>query len=130
MDRRDFPPDAWWTALDERRMKATVEDDEGEETEVDFVWAICGTCDGKGTHVNPAIDSHGIGADEWAEDWAEDERDGYMNGRYDVQCAECKGNRVVPDVAEDSPYRQTLDDRRRAEYTDRSMRAAGMRMGY
>jgi hypothetical protein len=57
-------------------------------------FAVCGTCEGKGTHVNPSIDAHGIGADEWAE-WDQEDREAYMRGRYDVRCYECNGRNVV-----------------------------------
>lgn len=58
-------------------------------------WAICPTCEGNGTHVNPAIDGHGITAEEMYE-LGDDFREDYMRGVYDVSCEECKGMRVVP----------------------------------
>ena len=67
--------------------------DEGLHVPVRF--GVCETCEGRGTHVNPSIDAHGIGAEEWMHDWDDEEREGYLNGRYDVECAECKGLRVV-----------------------------------
>lgn len=57
-------------------------------------FAICPTCEGKGSHVNRAIDGNGITGEEMAElgpDFFED----YMSGVYDVRCEECGGNRVV-----------------------------------
>lgn len=59
---------------------------------------VCGTCDGKGSHVNPSIDSHGITGEEWARDWDDESREAYMSGRYDVQCYECAGKRVAPEI--------------------------------
>ena len=56
---------------------------------------LCPTCQGRGTHVNRAIDGNGItGAemDELGEDFRED----YFAGRFDVRCEECKGANVVP----------------------------------
>lgn len=55
---------------------------------------VCGTCQGKGSHVNPAIDGNGLSAEDF-EEAGEDFRDDYMAGVYDVQCYECKGLRVV-----------------------------------
>jgi hypothetical protein len=110
MDRRDAAGGGmfkWYERLDEDRMIATVaittygEDEHGEETEeegeqeIAIRWEVCGTCDGRGTHVNPSIDAHGICEDEWSE-WGEDERESYLSGRYDVTCYECGGRRVVP----------------------------------
>ena len=53
-------------------------------------WIICPACQGDGTCVNPNIDSHGLTADDFAEDpdFAED----YINGIYNVDCAACGGS--------------------------------------
>lgn len=58
-------------------------------------FAVCPTCEGRGTHVNPSIDAHGITAEEMDE-LGDDFREDYMGGVYDVACAECNGLRVVP----------------------------------
>lgn len=80
----------------------TYEDDEGWEHEAALParYAVCPTCEGRGSHVHRAIDGNGITASEWAE-WDIDERDDYLSGRYDVQCEECKGLRVVLVVDEE-----------------------------
>lgn len=49
----------------------------------------CGLCNGRGVHVNPSIDSHGISSEEFAED--PDFFSEYVNGMYDVSCYECNG---------------------------------------
>ena len=109
MDRRDQDR-KWYHHFDEKRMMIVVtegssEDDaEGEPREpfeVPAVFDLCGTCDGKGTHVNPSIDAHGISREEFDED--PDFRDDYFLGRFDVQCNECGGRRVVPVIAESCP---------------------------
>lgn len=53
-------------------------------------WMICPACSGDGHCVNPNIDSHGLTAEDFAEDpdFAED----YRNGTYDVRCEACKGS--------------------------------------
>lgn len=63
-------------------------DDNDEEYTISFPakYEICDRCKGKGTHVNPNIDGHGITASEWENDWDFEERENYMNGFYDVQC--------------------------------------------
>jgi len=82
---------------DTRRRVFVLENDEGEELEVPTVMEVCGRCQGKGTHVNPAIDGQGITMEEWnGPDWDDDSREGYLTGRYDVTCYECHGNNVVP----------------------------------
>lgn len=63
---------------------------------------VCDVCDGRGQHVNPSIDSHGIGAEEWERDWDEESRRDYMEGGFDVTCTGCKGKRVRLVPAEQS----------------------------
>ena len=85
-------------------------DDDGNEGEdhagfVAAAYEVCGTCRGKGTHVNPAIDGQGITESDWA-DWDPDERAGYFRGDYDVTCDGCKGQRVVAIVELPRPHGQ------------------------
>lgn len=64
-------------------------------------FSVCPLCNGKGSHVNPSIDAHGISSDEWDRDWDYEEREMYMNGGYNVTCYECDGRRVVPEINTD-----------------------------
>ena len=96
MDRRERKP--WYHSFDEKRMMFTLETGEGEDIEIPAKYEVCGTCDGKGRHVNPSIDSHGITREDFDED--PDFAEGYFNGDYDVPCNECHGNRVAPVVDE------------------------------
>lgn len=75
-------------------------DDFSDEVEATLPckYEVCPVCRGKGTTVNPAIDGHGISAEEFEED--PDFRDDYMNGVYDVPCRECDGLRVIAVVDE------------------------------
>ena len=77
------------------------EDDDSEEVDIILPvhFVVCGTCNGKGTHVNPSIDSHGLGQEDFERDpdFAED----YFSGRYDVTCYDCGGENVVPEITED-----------------------------
>jgi hypothetical protein len=103
MDHRDVAAMTrpWWKdgSISERTMSLTavVMDSEGDEIEISgvrFVYAVCPTCRGKGRHVNPDIDRHGIGREEFDADpqFFED----YRNGVHDVDCSMCRGRRVVP----------------------------------
>jgi hypothetical protein len=116
MDRRDlmgmikaFPEDA---KLDEERMTITfmLDQDEGEPLDcvMPFRFGVCGTCGGKGKHVNPSIDSEGITGSEMEELGPEFLED-YMGGVYDVPCAECAGQRVVPVIDEARADKKCLD---------------------
>lgn len=83
------------------RAQLQFEDEAGERVRIPARAVVCSRCDGTGTHVNPAVDGHGIGAEEWAHEWEDEEREAYLAGRYDVTCERCHGNRVelLPDVA-------------------------------
>lgn len=65
----------------------------GRDLALPAKFEICTRCEGRGTHVNPSIDGHGISPEEFAED--PDFEEAYFEGRYDVQCYECHGERVV-----------------------------------
>ena len=107
MDRRDTAHrERWWGHIDKHRMVTTVtileDDDEGdyeEDIEAAIEFEVCDLCNGKGTHVNPSIDSHGLSADDFAED--PDFAESYFSGGYDVRCALCQGDRVVPVLVDD-----------------------------
>jgi len=120
MDYRDVAAhtDTWYKSLDERRMVAIAEicweDDDGnyhedEEVEVKVIFDVCPTCLGIGHYVNPSIDSHGICADEWANDWSDDEQEMYFSGGYDITCVECDGNRVVPVIDKDHNDKELIE---------------------
>jgi len=68
------------------------------DEELPLKYEVCNRCQGKGKHVNPNVDGHGISPEEFAED--PDFKEAYFSGAYDVTCYECKGKRVVsePDL--------------------------------
>jgi hypothetical protein len=84
--------------LDRGKIIWTDEDEDGfEQThELPATRVICSNCDGKGHHVNRAIDGHGISPEEFHRDpeFMED----YFNGVFDVQCDECRGAKIVLEV--------------------------------
>jgi hypothetical protein len=86
--------------FDEGNMLMTitlVDEDEQEERHVlPAKFDVCPVCNGKGKHVNPSVDSHGLTSEDFAEDpeFAKD----YFGGMYDVTCYSCNGKRVVPEV--------------------------------
>lgn len=83
-------------------------------------YVVCPRCRGKGSHVNPAVDGHGISAEEFAED--PDFAEGYFSGRYDVSCEECRGERVVAQIdLEKLPkaLRKRIEEQLRFEAQDR-----------
>lgn len=121
MDHRDLAAmtDKWYKRIDENRKVAIVELPCGddcewcggggceEEVEIPIKYEVCQTCDGKGRHVNPSIDSHGISAEEFYED--PDFGEDYFSGVYDVPCCECGGLRVVPEIDEENASPELID---------------------
>lgn len=108
-DRRDTYR-AWYSSFSAKEMEFTLEGDDGEDVVIPARYEVCETCDGKGTHVNPGVDAHGITQEEFDENPGF--RESYMRGDYDVQCVECKGLRVSP-VVDDS--RATLEQMKMVE---------------
>lgn len=94
------------TKVDMTQFNSNDEDSDGNVISVPYEFParkeICHRCDGEGQHTNPNIDGHGITAEEWHNEWDEDEREGYMNGRYDVVCEECRGNKIVMVIDEET----------------------------
>lgn len=114
MDSRDLAAvmSRWYRSFDERTMIAIHEDGDGETHEIKCEYRVCGLCEGKGKHVNPAIDSHGISMSEFHDDpdFAED----YFGGLYDIPCNQCHGTRVEPWPVEESDQ-ELVEDFLRAE---------------
>jgi hypothetical protein len=71
-------------------------------------YEVCSLCSGKGRHVNPSIDAHGLSGDDFADD--PDFAESYSSGVYDVECYRCKGQNVEPviDEARCSPLQLAL----------------------
>lgn len=113
LDHRYLARDSgkWWESIDGRKNVVSVKITCGHECEecyggcceelieFPFKYEVCPTCGGKGKHVNPNIDSHGLTRDDFEQDpdFAED----YFSGLYDVDCYECNGTRVVPVIEEE-----------------------------
>ncbi len=59
---------------------------------------LCPSCEGKGAYVDPNIDSHGICQDEFDQEWSFEDKENYFSGFYNITCAECNGQKVVPKI--------------------------------
>lgn len=62
---------------------------------------VCHRCEGYGTHLNPSIGEHAYTREEFYEAfYDEEDREQYFRrgGIYDVQCVECRGERVVDQI--------------------------------
>jgi len=122
------------STFDETTMTLTIlrEDDEGIETELKFQchYEACDVCQGRGKHVNPSIDAHGITYEEFEAD--PDFREEYMSGMYDEVCSRCKGERVAPEVTRkvaDEAALKWLDEWIQDEASYRHTCAMERRMG-
>jgi hypothetical protein len=105
-------------------------DGTGDEIELPAVYGVCPRCQGRGTHVNPAIDGNGLTREDFDED--PDFEESYFRGDYDVQCYECRGKRVVAVLdrkrcskADAAAYDRQLDDLAEVD----AIHAAEIRMG-
>jgi len=120
----------WYDSFDEKKMTATYThyDEEGceEIRTISIRFEVCPTCEGKGSHVNPSIDSHGLSAEDLYEDpdFAED----YFSGTYDIECNGCGGRRVIP-VPIDDDVLKHLEKRAIEDAQYRAEVAAERRMG-
>jgi len=93
--------EVWWddirgdvAYLDERVTSAFEEVGLDPEQPVRVRFEVCPLCDGKGKHVNPSIDAHGLTREDFDED--PDFAESYFRGDYDQRCNLCSGEKVVP----------------------------------
>ena len=89
MDSRNYSYYPAWIRQDHKRMMLVI----GDEAEYPAAYGVCPVCEGRGRYVNPAIDEHGITSEDLDEDpnFIED----YLDGRYDIACRSCNGQRVI-----------------------------------
>lgn len=92
MDRREIRH-KWYESFSERSMTLVISY-LGKELSVPARYEVCDLCEGKGKHVNPSIDSHGISLEDFDDD--PDFGEDYFSGRYDVLCAQCCGEKITP----------------------------------
>jgi hypothetical protein len=90
------------TDLDAAAMRATFTRETARGLTIThrlvLVYVVCPTCEGRGSHVDPGVDRHGLSREDFDAD--PDFREDYFSGAYDVPCGQCQGLRVVPDVNE------------------------------
>jgi hypothetical protein len=106
-----------------------IDDNDCEHT-LPTKFKVCPLCEGKGTHINPSIDSHGLTAEDFYEDpgFLED----YASGKYNQTCNECHGLRVIEVVDEEACERQLLKDYLKQQeeiQDDKRMRESERRWG-
>lgn len=90
----NWTQEQWKEASDQAFNKWLESLDSNIIVYVESKYEVCNTCQGRGKHINPNIDSGGITSSEWNE-WGREEQDAYWSGRYDVTCYSCKGEKVT-----------------------------------
>jgi hypothetical protein len=104
----------------------TIYDADENPVELPFKWVICGRCNGHG-HYN----DHVYTGDEFEEAFPTDEdKDDYVNGRYDRTCESCDGSGKVKAVRTDlltAEQLEAYEDAVEDEAVDRAAMAAEMR---
>ena len=88
---------------DRKRSQIVFEDYDGNTFRLPARFEVCETCHGTGSHVNRAIDGHGLSHDELYDD--PDFAEAYFSGAYDVVCGDCRGERVELVVDEERAQR-------------------------
>ncbi len=101
------------TSYDFESFKRWYEEENGR---IEVRKIVCPACDGNGRYVNPAIDSHGLSTQDFAED--PDFEEGYFTGRYDIVCEYCDGQNVV-DEPVDEQVQKAWQDQKNEEAADR-----------
>ena len=70
-------------------------EDTDDVVDTDFTVAVnvvvCTRCDGRGSIVNPSVDGHGLGREDFED---EDFAEAYWGGHFDICCPTCHGNNI------------------------------------
>jgi hypothetical protein len=99
----DWDPEDW-AAIEPVVVRRA---DGSEHVELPAKRVVCPRCEGKGTHVNPNVDGHGLTREDFERD--PDFLDDYMRGVFDVTCYECDGARVTLEVDRERAPKVALD---------------------
>lgn len=130
MDHRDSARQGRMDGLRPDHERMVLIDEDGDLGSLPARYEVCWTCDGRGKHVNPSVDSHGISAAEFDED--PDFREDYCRGVYDVTCYECGGRRVTLQLDRNACPKEALEEIDKRVISESSYRAecaAERRMG-
>jgi len=84
----------WWESVRGKTAILKERTEDGKRQSTEFEYKVCPLCEGKGSHVNPSIDSSGLTAEDFYED--PDFFEDYRSGVYNVPCNLCSGLRVIP----------------------------------
>lgn len=126
MDIRETELHPWGWSEDGDFLVHNIDDTEEGKVRYPAKRIVCSCCDGKGSVVNPSIDSNGLSQEDFDED--PDFREQYFSGTYDISCPHCGGNNVVLYPATDEGEKAYLESQR-SQYSYYAEIAAERRMG-
>jgi hypothetical protein len=90
--------------LPQGQQRFTWTNEDGDEVSHVFPICneVCSRCEGFGSHLNPSIGNHAYSMEEFYDSFDNEDIEEYFTrgGKFDVQCQECHGNKVVPVVDE------------------------------
>lgn len=118
--------EAFHWRLEEAGIEPRMKDSDNTTYAVEFRFEVCPLCEGRGKHVNPSIDAHGLSREDFDED--PDFEESYFRGDYDVRCTLCGGERVVP-VPLDAKVIEVIESGIDDRHSAREEMLAEMRMG-
>ena len=133
MDNRDVEKlcGHWYESFNQERKFFALYDEDDELIEIPAKWEVCSLCDGKGTHVNPGIDAHGLTAEDFESDF--DFYESYLKGEYDECCYRCEGRTTEPVPDEDycTPKQlKTIENAIDNHFLEKRDREAEIKYGY
>jgi len=129
-DAREYSHYPEWLHVKEdyNRMTISFDDpDTGDRINCQAMPVVCPDCQGRGKYVNPSIDSHGLTAEDFAED--RDFEEEYMSGRYNITCRSCGGHRVILEPDPNTECGKKLQEALEYEMQSRMESEAERRMG-
>ncbi len=126
MDIRETDLHPWGWSEEGDFLVHNSDDSEEGKTKYPAKRIVCTCCDGRGSTVDPSIDSNGISQDEFDEDPDFQER--YFSGGFDIICPHCEGNNVVLYPATEEGEKAYLASQK-SEYAYHAECAAERRMG-
>jgi hypothetical protein len=123
MDPRNRKYPSWADVKEDHKRRVLIIDG----IEYPAHYEVCQTCEGRGSYVNPSIDSNGLTQQDMY-DMGEDFQEDYHSGAYDQTCGHCNGNRVEL-VPNDEKGQQALNEIFESESGFQAEQDAERRMG-
>lgn len=93
-----------FVSIDENRLTATIKNylngEPGELVSIPIVFEVCHSCNGRGKILDPSLGISDLSPEKLAAS-GQDVVDAYNAGEFHINCHECLGARVLPNLDED-----------------------------